>query len=51
MLLTLQITAEKKGTGVPIHTTKGKKMKRKGLCMGGKSQQRRMFDKEERNLG
>lgn len=49
MLLTLQITAEKKRTGGPIHTTKGKK-RRKGLCMGGKSRQRGMFDKEERNL-
>lgn len=50
MLLTLQITAEKKRTGGPIHTTKGEKKKRKGLCTGGKSQQRGMFDKEERNL-
>lgn len=50
MLLTLQITAEKKRTGGPIHTTKRKKEKEKGLRMGGKSQQRGMFDEEERNL-
>lgn len=34
MLLTLQITAEKKGTGGPIHTTKGEKKEKRRTVYG-----------------